>query len=143
MPNKCRGGGWARLELTEPLDPFPARVRTSFIKDVVFKPFIYVCVFVYCHSLSPSCTFSDEHRKCLLKVCGGIIRCGVISQTVAKELLEKDYFGKAILRQLTIKQIINRLKYERRLIRNKQPPFWGRPLYAPDKFFISHESLRY
>lgn len=60
--------------------------------------------------------FSDEQRKCLLKVCGGIVRCGVISQKATKELLEKDDFGKDILRQFTIKQIINRLKYKRRLI---------------------------
>lgn len=52
-------------------------------------------------------------------MCGGIVRCGVISQKATKELLEKDDFGKDILRQFTIKQIINRLKYERRLIRNK------------------------
>lgn len=63
--------------------------------------------------------FSDEQRKWLLKVCGGIVRCGVISQKATKELLEKDDFGKDILRQFTIKQIINRLKYERRLIWNK------------------------
>ena len=82
--------------------------------------YLSICTFLYIVIHFPfRVLFSDEHRKCLLNVCGGIIRCGVISQTVAKELLEKDDFGKEISCQLTIKQIINSLKYERRLIRNK------------------------
>ena len=61
--------------------------------------------------------FSDDHRKYLLKLCGEIVRSGVISQTVVKELLSKEEEGREMLREFTLKQIINRLKYERRLNR--------------------------
>ena len=61
--------------------------------------------------------FSDDHRKYLLKLCGGTVRSGVISQTVVKELLSKEEEGREMLREFTLKQIINRLKYERRLNR--------------------------
>ena len=48
-----------------------------------------------------------------------MVKSGVISQTVVKDLLSKDEEGKEMLREFTIKQLINRLKYERRLNRQK------------------------
>jgi len=63
--------------------------------------------------------FTDDHRNYLLKVCGSMVKSGVISQTVVKDLLSKDEEGKELLREFTIKQLINRLKYERRLNRQK------------------------
>jgi len=58
--------------------------------------------------------FTDDHRKYLLKVCSRMVKSGIISQTVVKDLLSKGEEGKD-LREFTIKQLINRLKYERRL----------------------------
>ena len=43
-----------------------------------------------------------------------MVTSGIISQTVVKDLLSKGEEGKD-LREFTIKQLINRLKYERRL----------------------------
>ena len=63
--------------------------------------------------------FTDDHRKYLLKVCGSMVKSGIISKTVVKDLLSKDEEGKEMLREFTIKQLINRLKYERRLNRRK------------------------
>ena len=63
--------------------------------------------------------FTDDHRKYLLKVCGSMVKSGVISQTVVKDLLSKDEEGKEMLREFTIKQLINHFKYERRLNRQK------------------------
>ena len=63
--------------------------------------------------------FTDDHRKYLLKVCGSMVKSGVISQTVVKDLLSKDEEGKEMSRDFTLKQLINRLKYERRLNRQK------------------------
>ena len=63
--------------------------------------------------------FTDDHRKYLLKVCGNMVKSGIISKTVVKDLLSKDEEGKEMLREFTIEQLINRLKYERRLNRRK------------------------
>ena len=63
--------------------------------------------------------FSDDHRKYLLKVCGGMVKSGVISQTAVKDMLGKEEEGKAMLHEFKLKQIINRLKYERRLNQKK------------------------
>lgn len=63
--------------------------------------------------------FTDDHRKYLLKVCGSMVKSGIISKTVVKDLLSKDEEGKEMLREFTIEQLINRLKYERRLNRRK------------------------
>ena len=63
--------------------------------------------------------FTDDHRKYLLKVCGKMVKSGIISQPVVKDLLSKDEEGKEMLREFTMKQLINRLKYERRLNRRK------------------------
>ena len=63
--------------------------------------------------------FCDDHRKYLLKVCGGMVKSGVISQTLVKDMLGKEEEGKAMLREFTLKQIISRLKYERRLNQKK------------------------
>lgn len=63
--------------------------------------------------------FSDDHRKYLLKVCGGMVKSGVISQTAVKDMLSKEEEGKGMLREFKLKQIINRLKYERRLNQRK------------------------
>ena len=63
--------------------------------------------------------FTDDHRKYLLKVCGSMVKSGIISQPVVKDLLSKDEEGKELLREFSIKQLINRLKYERRLNRKK------------------------
>ena len=64
--------------------------------------------------------FSDDHRKYLLKVCGGMVKSGVISQTLVKDMLGKEEEGKlAMLREFALKQIISHLKYERRLNQKK------------------------
>ena len=57
--------------------------------------------------------FSDDERKFLLRVCGAMIRGGVISKPQIKKLLEKEDEGKDLLRTFTIEQLVNRLKYER------------------------------
>ena len=54
--------------------------------------------------------FTDDHKKYLLNVCGNIVKSGVISQTVVKGLLNKEEVGREMLREFTLKQIINRLK---------------------------------
>ena len=59
--------------------------------------------------------FSDEERKFLLRVCGVMVRGGVISKPDVKQVLEQKDEGKEVLRKFTIDQLINRLKYERRL----------------------------
>ncbi|XP_068678068.1 uncharacterized protein [Montipora foliosa] len=59
--------------------------------------------------------FSQEERNFLMKVCGTIVRAGVISKPAVKEMLVKEEEGREILRKFTLDQIINRLKYERRL----------------------------
>lgn len=59
--------------------------------------------------------FSDEERKFLLRVCGGMIRGGIISKPAIKQVLEETAEGKEVLRKFNIKQLENRLKYERRL----------------------------
>ena len=56
--------------------------------------------------------FSDDRRKYLLKVCGGMVKSGVISQTAVKDMLD-------MLREFKLKQIISPLKYERRLNQKK------------------------
>ena len=40
--------------------------------------------------------FTDDHRKYLLKVCGSMVKSGVISQIVVKDLLSKDEEGKEL-----------------------------------------------
>lgn len=62
--------------------------------------------------------FIDDHRKYLLKLCGGMVKSGVISQTAVKDMLGKEE-GKAMLREFKLKQIIDRLKYKRRLNQKK------------------------
>lgn len=64
--------------------------------------------------------FAQEERKFLLKVCGSMVRVGVISKPVVKEMLGKEEEGKELLKKFTLDQIINRLKYERRL-NNRRP----------------------
>ena len=59
--------------------------------------------------------FSDEERKFLLRVCGVMVRGGVISKPHIKKLLEKENEGQDLLHKFTIEQLVNRLKYERRL----------------------------
>ena len=61
------------------------------------------------------CIFSDEDKKFLLRVCGGMVRGGVISKPEIKKCLEKQEEGKELLNKFTINQLVNRLKYERRL----------------------------
>ena len=61
--------------------------------------------------------FSDEHREYLLRVCGSMVRRGVISQTGVKDILSKDEEGREMLQKFSIKQLINRLKYEKRMNR--------------------------
>ena len=61
--------------------------------------------------------FTDEHRKYLLQFCDEMVKSGVISQTVVQGLLSKEEEGREILQMFTLKQIINRLKCERRMNR--------------------------
>ena len=44
-----------------------------------------------------------------------MVKSGVTSQTVVKDLLSKDEESKEMLREFTLKQLINNLKYERGL----------------------------
>ena len=64
--------------------------------------------------------FAQEEREFLLKVCGSMVRAGVISKPVVKEMLGKEEEGKELLKKFTLDQIINRLKYERRLNNRKR-----------------------
>ena len=48
-----------------------------------------------------------------------MIRCGIISKPVVKDTLEKEKAGRQFLRKFTVEQIINRIKYERRLNRRR------------------------
>ena len=57
--------------------------------------------------------FSDNERKVLLRMCGTMVRRGVISKP-----LEKEEEGKELLNKFSINQLVNRLKYERRLNKN-------------------------
>ena len=50
--------------------------------------------------------FAQEERKFLLKVCGSMVRAGVISKPVVKEMLGKEE-GKELLKKFTLDQIIN------------------------------------
>ena len=59
--------------------------------------------------------FSEEQRKFLLWVCGVMVTGGIISKPEVKKVLEKEEEGKDLLRKFTIDQLINRLKYEKRL----------------------------
>ena len=58
--------------------------------------------------------FNQEERNYLLKVCGSIVKSGVISKVAVQKILEKEKEGKEIFRKFTLDQIINRLKYEKR-----------------------------
>ncbi|XP_068757402.1 uncharacterized protein [Montipora capricornis] len=62
--------------------------------------------------------FSDNERKVLLRMCGTMVRGGVVSKPAIKERLEKEEEGKELLNKFSINQLVNRLKYERRLIKN-------------------------
>jgi len=46
-----------------------------------------------------------------------MIRSGIVSKQVVKDTLEKEEDGKEFLCKLTVEQVINRIKYERRLNR--------------------------
>ena len=59
--------------------------------------------------------FSREEKENLFRLFGATIRSGIISKPVVKDILEKDDAGKEFLLKFTVEQIINRLKYERRL----------------------------
>jgi len=61
--------------------------------------------------------FSRHDKETLFQLFGGMIRSGIISRQVVKDTLEKEEAGKEILRKFTVEQIINRIKYERRLNR--------------------------
>ncbi|XP_068670188.1 uncharacterized protein [Montipora foliosa] len=62
--------------------------------------------------------FSDNERKVLLRMCGTMVRGGVVSKPAIKERLEKEDEGKELLNKFSINQLVNHLKYERRLIKN-------------------------
>ena len=59
--------------------------------------------------------FSREEKENLFRLFGATIRSGIISKPVVKDILEKDDAGKEFVLKFTVEQIINRLKYERRL----------------------------
>ena len=56
-----------------------------------------------------------EIRDQRLRVSGGMVRGDVISKSEIKKCLEKQEEGKELLNKFTINQLVNRLKYERRL----------------------------
>ena len=59
--------------------------------------------------------FSREEKESLYRLFGATIRSGIISKPAVKDILQNDEAGKEFLEKFTIEQIINRLKYERRL----------------------------
>ena len=61
--------------------------------------------------------FSQNDKETLFQLFGEMIRSGIISKPVVKDTLEKEEAGWQILRKFTVEQIINRIKYERRLNR--------------------------
>jgi len=63
--------------------------------------------------------FSRNDKETLFQLFGGMIRSGIISKTVVKDTLEKEEAGRQFLRKFTVEQIINHIKYERRLNRRR------------------------
>ena len=63
--------------------------------------------------------FSRNDKETLFQLFGGMIRRGIISKQVVKDTLEKEKAGRQFLRKFTVEQIINRIKYERRLNRRR------------------------
>ena len=61
--------------------------------------------------------FSGNDKETLFQLFGGMIRCGIITKPVVKGTLEKEEAGRQILCKFTVEQIVNRIKYERRLNR--------------------------
>ena len=61
--------------------------------------------------------FSRDDKETLFRLFGGMIRSGIVSKQVVKDTLEKEEDGKEFLRKFTVEQVINRIKYERRLNR--------------------------
>lgn len=61
--------------------------------------------------------FSRDEKETFFRLFGGMIRSGVISKPAVKDTLEKDEARKQFLCKFTVEQIINRVKYERRLNR--------------------------
>ena len=63
--------------------------------------------------------FSRNDKETLFQLFGGMIRSGIISKPVVKDTLENEEAGRQILRKFTVEQIVNRIKYERRLNRRR------------------------
>ena len=104
--NHLETAGEAKLpEEEEPLSDKMSRFLTSssgFCATVEFK-------------LPEQEHFAREEKENLFRLFGATIRSGIISKPVVKNILEKDDAGKEFLLKFTVEQIINRLKYERRL----------------------------
>ena len=63
--------------------------------------------------------FSQNDKETLFQLFGGMIRSGMISKPVVKDTLENEEAGRQILHKFTVEQIVNRIKYERRLNRRR------------------------
>ena len=63
--------------------------------------------------------YSDNEVMVIQKCCGNIISKGPISQALVTAALNADVAGQELLQKYTIAQVINRVKYERRLLRNR------------------------
>ena len=73
----------------------------------VISPTVYSC--------NSTGIFSREYVDILLKVCGDMLGSHPISKKIVVERLQSTDGGKKLLGRVSVSQIINRLKYERRL----------------------------
>lgn len=70
------------------------------------------------HSVTMKGIFSALEVKVLVKLCDDMVKTSCpIAVKVIKERLEKDVDGKNILKCMTMRQIVNRVKYERKMFR--------------------------
>ena len=59
--------------------------------------------------------FSLREKEDLLRLFKPTIKSGIISKPAVKNILEEDEAGRQFLKKFTVDQIVNRLKYERRM----------------------------
>jgi integrase len=63
--------------------------------------------------------FSEDDVKLLKALCGGMFIAGPIAKPIVKKNLESNKEGADLLKKFSMFQIINRLKYERKLSKRK------------------------
>ena len=59
--------------------------------------------------------FSLREKEDLFRLFKPTIKNGIISKPAVKNILQEDEAGRQFLKQFTVDQIVNRLKYERRM----------------------------